>query len=128
MTTNVYESPDSALQENFQQAPELTHCGIGVSSFILTIFTFVALTGLIGYAGYLEVTTPGGVDETSPQAIIAGLGILFAGLLLLLGLVLSIVSLCRKNKKKIFGILSLSFNIILFLLVIGLMIVGSAMG
>jgi len=127
MTTNAYESPESTLQENFQQIPEATHCGVGISSFILTIFTFFALVGLVGYAGYLEVTTLGGVDETSPQAIVAGLGILFAGLLLIVGLILSIISLCRKNKKKIFGILALSFNIILFLLVVGLMVVGSTM-
>ncbi|GAB1267201.1 hypothetical protein NBRC116493_04540 [Aurantivibrio infirmus] len=125
MTINAYESPESSLQENFQHSPEITHCGIGISAFIMTMLLLIIIICLIGYAGYLEVTTPGGVDETSPQAIIAGLGLILSGVLVLVSLVLSIVSICRKNKKKLFGILALSLNIILFLLVAGLMVIGS---
>ncbi len=125
MTINAYESPESSPQDINQYSQEPTQCGIGISAFIMTMLLLIIIICLIGYAGYLEVTTPGGVDETSPQAIIAGLGLILSGVLVLVSLVLSIVSICRKNKKKLFGILALSLNIILFLLVAGLMVIGS---
>ena len=39
------------------------HSGIGVASFIISLVMAVAAFGLITFAGVVEATTPGGMEE-----------------------------------------------------------------
>lgn len=110
--------PPSTLQK--------THCGIGITSFVLTIVSFIATILVFGYAGYMQTTTPGGIQQNAGITVIIGFTIMLLGFALLVGLVLGIVSLCRKNKKKLFGILGLTMSLFAIILVVGLIGLGIA--
>jgi hypothetical protein len=106
--------------------PQKTHCGLGITSFILTIVSFIAMILVFGYAGYMQTTTPGGIQQDSGATIMIGLITILLSGGLLVGVVLGIVSLCRKNKKKLFGILGLSMSLFAIVLVTGLIGLGLA--
>ena len=70
----------------------------------------------------------GELDENSPEAMIVGLGV-FAGFgLNLISLGLAIAGLCERRRKKVFAVLGLVINILLFFGVCGLMVIGAAAG
>ncbi|GGE39674.1 hypothetical protein GCM10007421_12030 [Halopseudomonas oceani] len=98
---------------------ELKHSGIGIASFVLSIVSAILIFLLIIFAGVLETTTPGGMDEESAVAIVVGLLLfLFMGMSLV-GFGLGIGGLVQKGRNKIFAILGTVFS--------GLTIVGAVM-
>ena len=108
--------------------PSISHCGVGITAFILSIVSLIAIFIMIGIAGYMEATTPGGMDENAPQVILLGLVIIFIGLVVFVSLVLSLVSVFRKDRKKLFGILGLVFSAFTVLVVGGIITLGLAVG
>lgn len=122
-----YSPPNSDIQPNQTGSePPLSHCGIGITSFVLAVGSFLCLIVLFGVAGYWEATTPGGVDEQAPKTIILGLVLILMLLIVLIALVLGIVSLFQKNKKKIFGILGTVLSFFAIFSVVGLVSLGLA--
>src|SRR3546814_19935109 len=63
----------------------------GIASFVIAVVGGLALFVLFAIAGYLEVTTPGGVDEKSAVAIFLGLGLILVWAVVLVGLILDAV-------------------------------------
>lgn len=109
------------------QAP-LKHSGFGISSFIISIASVVLAFAMVAVAGIMESNTPGGVDEDSPEAMMVGLGIILSALLAVLGAVLGIVGCTLPNRNKIFAILGTVFNALVVLGLLGLMVLGLAVG
>ncbi len=122
-----YTSPATNV-DNTSAEPNIGHCGIGITSFILSIVSLIAIVVMIGIAGYMAATTPGGMDEQAPEVILLGLIVIFIGLVVFISLVLSIVSVVRKDRKKLFGILGLVFSLFTVLVVGGIMVLGLAAG
>lgn len=106
----------------------MKNSGLGIASFITSILSGILIFILIVVAGIMETSTPGGINEQSPQAIIVGLFILAFSFLCLVALGLGIAGLIQKNRKKLFAVLGTVFSTVTILGVIGLMILGSTMG
>lgn len=107
---------------------EPKHSGLGIASFIMSIFVGLCMFVVFVVAGVLETSTPGGMDENSPVAMIVGLcmfGLLF-GCLISIGL--GIGGLCQTGRKKIFAVLGITFSAIIILGTIALIIIGLMMG
>jgi hypothetical protein len=100
------------------------HSGLAISSFVGTIISIIGLSLSVAVAGYLEVTTEGGVDEESVEAILLGLVLFFFMFLSLVSVGLAIAGTIQKTKKRLFAIISLSLAVPAFLVVVGLMLVG----
>lgn len=90
---------------------ENKHSGLGIASFIISTVVCALTFILLMVAGAIEVSTPGGMDENSVEAVI--IGMLFIGFMLLelLAAGLAIAGLCQKNRLKLFPILGLIFSI-----------------
>ncbi|MEW6026165.1 MAG: hypothetical protein AB1599_02575 [Planctomycetota bacterium] len=106
----------------------LKHSGFGIVSFIISLVIGVAEFIMVAIAGYMEMSTPGGIDDKSASAIILGL-LLIGGLMVnLAGAAFGIVGLLTPNTKKAFSILGLLFNLIILIGMAGLMLIGLLMG
>ncbi len=105
----------------------LKHSRFGIASFILALaagaFEFI----LIAIAGVLSVQAGGELDEKSPEAMLLVLGFLGGFALNLISLALAIGGLCERRRNKVFAILGLVINILLFVGVCGLAAIGQAM-
>lgn len=103
---------------------DMKHSGLGISSFIISAATGVAMFVLIMLAGVLETTTAGGMDEESVAAVLIGLfmfGFLFIDLL---AVGLGIAGLFQKDRKKIFAILGVVIAVATILMTLLLLVVG----
>jgi hypothetical protein len=77
----------------------------------------------------MSANAPGGeLDENSAEAMTVGCSLLVAAGLAVLGLILGIVGALQQGRKKVFSVLGIFINGGMILLVIGLMILGAAMG
>lgn len=103
---------------------EKKHSALGISAFIISLLSSVALMVLIIIAGFLEQTTPGGVDENSIEAILLGLFLLIFLGASVVSWVLGFVALFQKHYQKIFAILAVVFSSLSLLLTLGLLAVG----
>ena len=106
---------------------EYRHSGIGVASFVISIVMALTGFGLIAIAGVIEVTTPGGMDESSAIAVVIGLSIFGCILVDLVALGLGIGGLIQKNRSKIFSILGTIFSALTIIGIIFVMVMGSIM-
>lgn len=104
---------------------EQKHSGIGIASFVISIVAGILIFIVLGIAGSLEASTPGGIDENSTEAVMVGLAIIGLLFLNVLSVGLGIGGLLQKERKKIFAILGTVFSSFLILSVIGLMILGT---
>ena len=106
----------------------LKHSGVGIASFVLFGVGFVAIVGLFTYAGVLETSTQGGIDESSAVAVIIGwLAILLIGMLLV-GVILGAIGLFQSNRRRIFAVLGLVFNLLVLMMTAGIIWLGMQMG
>ena len=107
---------------------EQRHSGLGIASFITSIVSGILIFLLVVILGVMEVSTPGGVDEKSAGAVMAGL-FLFAFLgASLLAFVLGIVGLMQKDRKKVFAILGTVFSAVSLVITIFIIVLGLAVG
>ncbi len=106
------------------QPVKLKHSGYGISSFTLSIINGLTMFLLVIIAGYVEATTPGGMDETSPVAMVVGLGIFGAFFFGIVPLSLGIIGTVVKERKKVFGILGILFTIFPSIALAGLIMIG----
>jgi hypothetical protein len=103
------------------------HSGLGIASFIVSVAAGFLTFCCIVVAGVMAAK-PGGMDETSPEAIIVGL-LLFAFLFVsLVGLGLGIGGLVQKDRKKIFAVLGTIFSALTIAGTVFLFILGTMMG
>lgn len=100
---------------------------LGIAAFILSCISFFAILVLVLLAGFIEATTPGGMNETSIEAILIG-STLFAFIgLSLLGFVLGMAGLFQKERKKIFAIIAVLIAAATLILTIGIIVLGLTM-
>jgi hypothetical protein len=107
---------------------DMKHSGLGISSFILSILAGPCLFLVFVVAGIMEASTPGGIDEKSPAAVVVGLSFIAFLLLLLVSLGLGIGGLFQKDRKKLFAILGTIFSTGLILCSLLVLLVGLASG
>lgn len=117
-----YDEPWS--DEPDRRSEHWKHSGFGIASFVVALLTGLAMFLMLALAGYLEVTTPGGVDEESSEAMLVGLLILFCLLAALVGAALGIAGLVQARRQKMFAVLGLIFNVLIVLGVLGIMVIG----
>jgi hypothetical protein len=101
-----------------------THSGLGIVSFVIAIAVGLFEFILVAIAGVLEVTTPGGIDENSPAAILLGLALVGGLLVNVLGIGLGIGGLCQRYRSKLFAVLGVVIGSVVLLGVLLLMIIG----
>jgi len=121
------ESPPPSLPVPAPAAVERKHSGLGISSFVISLAGGFAMFLLFCVAGFMETTTPGGIDENSGVAVVLGLVIFAVIAVHLLGLGLASGALTQKNRKKVFSILGLVFNALVIVGTTGLIVLGNAM-
>jgi hypothetical protein len=107
--------------------PRIRHSGVGIASFVIGLFAAVATLAIIAYAGYVEVSTPGGMDEKSPVAMLIGVLIFAAGGLLLLGIMLGGAGLFQSDRRKLFAWLGLLVNGFVLAGAVGIVMLGLSM-
>ena len=101
--------------------------GLGIASFTLGILAGIATFALIGFAGYVELSTPGGMNEESPIAVIVGLGMFAIIGLCFIGGALGVAALFQSNRTRVFSILGIILNVMVVLGLVGLGVIGMAM-
>lgn len=116
------QQPATALEQH--TAPEKKHGGLGIASFIIALVAGFAMFAVFGIAGYLQMSTEGGMTEESPAAALVGLAMMGDGLLVLLGLGLGIAGLFQADRKKLFAVLGVAINALIIIGTAGLMIIG----
>ncbi len=119
------------MYEDYYSEPEeyriSKHSGFGIASFVITLAAGTLEFVLIVIAGILETTTPGGIDEKSPIAMLLG-AVLIGGLLInLMGIIFGIVGLCQRDRKKPFAILGVVIGSLVLVGILFVVIVGLAM-
>jgi hypothetical protein len=103
---------------------DLRHSGLGIASFITSIVAALCLFVVFGIAGYLELSTPGGMREDSPTAISIGLLLfLFLGVAFI-GLCLGIAGLVEKRRRRVLAGLGTVFSALTLISAIALVLVG----
>ena len=104
---NPYQT---SVSTNSPAIPREGHSKLGIASFVIAIVGGLLFLTLGVSLGYMELNTPGGIDETSKAVILMGLGIILALFILLISLGLGIGGLIQKECKKIFSVLGVVFS------------------
>ncbi|MEO3943923.1 DUF4190 domain-containing protein [Gorillibacterium sp. CAU 1737] len=103
--------------DGFSAPPAKPHSGLGIASFIMSIIGLVITIGSLAAIFSVVADNLDNLSDMEDSAMIAqlglgGLGFLFAGILMLVGLILGIVGLVQKNRKKGFAIAGTIINAI----------------
>lgn len=106
---------------------EPKHSGIGIASFVLSIVTGLLMFASIVVAGFMEATTPGGIDEESVEVALLGVAIIGLVMVDLVALGLGIAGLLQKSRNRLFAILGTVFSSVAVLGIVLLMVIGSMM-
>jgi len=101
----------------------LSRLNFGIASTIISIIVGISFFVFIVVAGIIEVSTPGGVPEDSPIAMILGLLIILGLFACVVGAGLGIAGVL-KDQKKAWSIVGLILNVSIILVFVGLMILG----
>jgi len=103
------------------------HSGLGIASFVIATLVGIAMFAAFVVAGMMEVSTPGGIDESSLSAVL--LGLLMIGLMIvdLVAVGLGIGGLVQKDRKKVFAVLGTVFSVATIVGTVLLIIIGNMM-
>jgi hypothetical protein len=107
--------------------PGFKHTGLGIASFIISLFVGFLAFALFAVAGVLEVTTPGGLDEDSPTAMLLGLGLFALVFVNLVGLILGFAGIFQARRNKTFAVLGIVIGGLTFVGMALLIVVGALM-
>lgn len=115
----------TAEQVGYYGVPPSRHGLLGVVSFIIALVMLVSMLAILGIAGYLETTTPGGMSEDAPITIVLALLCLFALVITLAGAVIALVGIVvERDRQRLFGALGLVLNVLVFGTGVGVLVVG----
>ena len=115
---------DDEYEYDFRKR-DLPHSGVGMASWVLAL-----LAVLIGAFAMVLVADVGpdeieaAIEAEEPEAVLAMLLFVGAGLVSLIGLVLAIAGLLQQDRNKLFAILGLCLNGLLFLCGLAMMVAG----
>jgi hypothetical protein len=110
--------------DNQFQTEEKSISLLGLISIVIAVFMGIVLFAVILLMSYLEMKTPGGIDDESPLLALAGLAAVGAFIAHLTGAALGFAGLFQNNKKKLFAAVGAFLNSFFVLSLIGLMIIG----
>lgn len=99
--------------------------GLGIISFI------IGLAGMIGWFVLLVLAaagTSGGMGEDHPMMVLVGLGMIFGLGLNLMGAIMGIPVLTKSQVPKTLSLIGVSLNVLEFLGIVFLIVLGLAMG
>lgn len=105
------------------QAAVRAHKGTGIASFVIGVTTVILVFALIGTSA---VMTKAGT-LTLEFTMILGLGIISAGFVDLIGIVLGLCGAADRSSKKVYPVLGLALNIGILALFAALVVIGLAM-
>lgn len=103
---------------------ELRHSGIGISAFVLSLVAGLVLLVTVFIAGYMQATTPGGVDERAASTVLTGLMLMLGILMALIAGGLGLAGTFQKTRRRLFAVLGTVLSAAQLLLVTGLMFIG----
>lgn len=106
--------------QNEESQTLLSRLNFGIVSPIIAVMAGVLLFALIVVGGIIDASTPGGMSEESPIAVIIGLLIILGLFVCMVGAGFGIVGLFQKNQNKTWAILGLILNVSIILVFIGL--------
>ena len=106
---------------------ETKHSGFGVASFIISILAGVLMFLVFLIGTIMQLSTPGGMDKQSIQAMLVGLSIIALLFIDIVAVVLGIAGLFQKKRKKLFAILGIVFSSATVISMIALIIIGLLM-
>jgi hypothetical protein len=121
---SYYTPPEAELTE--LRPPEPPHSGLGIASFLVAVVIGLAETAIVGWISYMTVSKPGTITPESPLAIIAGLAMLGGLAVTFLGAGLGIGGIFQRNRKRVFAVLGLVFNLMILVAFVGLIALGLA--
>ena len=101
------------------------HSGLGIAALILSVGSGIVLFLMIVIAGYAEMTTPGGMDQTAPATMLIGLGLIGAIALEVVALALGIAGTLQRDRRRLFPILGLVCAVGILLGTVGLLVLGA---
>ena len=104
------------------------HSRMGIASFVLAILVGLGIFAIIVVLGVMETSTPGGVDESSVVVGLLGLGIVLGLLINVVGLGLGVAGAIQRRRKKLFAILGIVLNAVIFLGVLVVIVLGLSLG
>jgi len=116
-----------SLEINAPNDLPMKHSGIGIASFALSIGILIVTFILVVVAGVMEASTPGGINEESPAAIMLGLAIIGMVVLNVVAFGLGIGSMFQKDRKKLFGVLGMTFSALTIIGIISLIMFGMSL-
>lgn len=116
---NPYQT---SVSTNPPALPREGHSKLGIASFVTAIVGGLSFFILCGSLGYMEMNTPGGVDQTSKAVMLMGLGLILTIFILLISLSLGIAGFIQKKRKRIFSVLGVVFSFFM-LLVLSIIII-----
>ncbi len=119
---SVYRAPRQANDGEIPVASK--HSGLGIASFVLGILNLIFWFVLLAVAGYLELSTPGGLGSNDGLAMVVGLVAMLLMGLCLLALGLGIGGWVQKQHKKIFAILGVVVSGLTIMMMIGTILLG----
>lgn len=116
-----------STRARFEGAAKAKQSGLGIASFILSLLCGIGVFALFMFAGALEMSTPGGLDEDSLAMGLIGIGIIGFLAVSVVGLALGIAALVQTGRKKVFAILGTVFSALVlfgtgFLILLGLLV------
>ena len=114
---------ESALPQTGNPSLEEKHSGIGIISFIMSLAIGFLIMAVFIVAAVLSSQRSIGA-RTYPGQTFVGLAVLFLLAMDVVAIALGIVSLCRRGRKRLYGILGLVFSSAILLGTVGLMIIG----
>lgn len=113
-----------SLEINEPTEQSLKHSGIGIASFAMSLGVLIVTFVLVVVAGVMEASTPGGINEESPAAIMLGLAIIGMVLLNIVAFGLGVGTMFQKDRKRLFGVLGMTFSALTIVGIISLIMFG----
>jgi hypothetical protein len=104
------------------------HSGLGVASFILSLVSGVALVASILIAGIIGLNHDPAAPQDRSELMVIGFAVIGAAALALVGAALGLAGILQTDRKLVFAVLGLIFNVLIILAFCGVLGVGLAMG
>lgn len=103
------EPPVSSGTVAAEPTPEMSHSGVGIASFVMSLLATVGFILVFVYIGYTQTTQRYG--PTEGDLMLVGLGVIVCALVMLIALILGIVGLFQNDRKRIFAGLGVGISV-----------------
>ena len=99
--------------------------GLGIASLVLSIVSIIITFIVVTIAVVMEVSTPGGIDESSASAVVIGLFIFACLGLNLVSIGLGIAGIIQQQRTRICAVIGTALSSASSVVVVSLMAIGS---